>query len=351
MAISLINTSHLRLSLPEPLWLEPEYFEQANADSEHLRSEPDRWKAYLNSLSLSAFEAWAKENLPAATIRAIAPQTAATRHFNRHLNIEGFKTCLITTEHVLDETIRFPESIIQQPELAAHLYVVIEVLEEQQEAVIRGFLRYDELIQQLSRVTQPSASQASDQRLLPLSLWDQEINHLLGYVQYSHPSTVQLPEAAVQPAAAATKESIFTRLSQWLDNALTGEWQSINRLINPQASLAWNARQNTLGTKGGKLLNLGMQIDQHPVALIITVVPEEERIGVNVQVLPTGEDLVLPMGLTVTLRSSADVVLQTVTARAQDNYIQLRPFRGNPGIRFVVEVVLNGVTVSEAFEL
>lgn len=346
MATPLTTPSHLRLSLAETLWLEPEYFEQARADSQCSQNkpqdEPHQWKAYLNSLGLSAFEAWAKEKLPTADVNAIASETAA-----RYLDIEGFKVCLITTEHVLDEVIRFPASIIQQPDRAAHFYVVLEVLEEQQEAVIRGFLRYDELTRQLG-----SAAQLSNQSLLPLSAWDEEINHLLGYVQHSHPSSILSPQVSVQlEKAAASVPSGLTRLSRWLDEALTEGWQSIDLLINPQANLAWSARESASGMKGGKLMNLGMQIDQHRLALIVTVIPEAQKVSVNVQVLPTGEDVVLPQQLTVTLRSNTDKVLQTVAARSHDNYIQLRPFRGKPGIRFTVEVALDDAKVIEAFEL
>lgn len=355
MATPLTSPSHLRLSLAETLWLEPEHFEQARADSQRLQNEAQtelsQWKAYLNSLGLSAFEAWAKEKLPTADVRAIAAKTTASRY----LDIEGFKVCLITTEHVLDEVVRFHRIIAQQPDYVAHFYVVIEVLEEQQEAAIRGFLRYDELIHKLGSISHPS-DRTSEQLLLPLSAWDEEINHLLGYVQHAHPSSILLPEAPVQIEKASTLElpstpSRLTRLSRWLDEALTEGWQSIDRLIDPQANLAWSARENVSGMKGGKLIDLGVQLDRHRVALIVTVIPEAEKVSVNVQILPTGEDSVLPQQLTVTLRSGTGKVLQTVTARAHDNYIQLRPFRGKPGIRFTVEVALDDAKVSEAFEL
>ena len=349
MVTPLTTLSHIRLSLSETLWLEPEHFEQARADSQYSQNEPQnephQWKAYLNSLGLSAFEAWAKEKLPTADVQAIAAETTASRY----LTIEGFKVCLITTEHVLDEVVRFPKSIVRQPDCTAHFYVVLEVLEEQQEIVVRGFLRYDELMGHLSAMPQPL-----EQLLLSLSVWDEEINHLLGYVQYSHPSSIPLSEASAQLEVSTSKPSTassLTRLSQWLDDALTEGWQSIDRLINPQANLAWSARESTSGAKGGKLIDLGVQLDRHRIALIVTVIPEGEKVSVNVQVLPTGEDFVVPPQLTVILRSSADKVLQTVVARAHDNYIQLRPFRGKPGIRFTVEVALDDAKVSEAFEL
>lgn len=341
---------------PEILWIEPEHYERANEQvetaSRHLQRESYQWKAYINSLGLFAFESWAKANLHTADIQPIAGEATVVRY----LNIEGFKICIITTEHVLDEVVQFPESIVCQPSLAAHLYVVLEVLEDQQQVMIRGFLRYDELAARLTLRSQQSTTADSEPCRLPLSLWDEEINHLLSYVQHSHPSCISLPQVIAQEREATTPEattssSTLTRLSQWLEDSLTEGWQTIDRLISPQANLAWNARQNTSGIKGGKLINLGVQLDQHLVALIVTAIPEGEKIGINVQVLPTGDALLLPPHLTVTLRSSADKVLQTVTARAHDNYIQLRPFRGAPGIRFAIEVTLNDVKVNERFEL
>ena len=338
--------------LPEALWIESEYFEQARTKARHLQNESHQWRAYINSLGLSAFRSWVEENLHTDNIQPIEAEFTDIGY----LNIEGFKTCVITTEHVLDETVRFLPSIVWQPELAAHLYVVLEVLEEQQQVTIRGLLCRDELLQHLNLESQHADATASEPYLLPLSLLDEEINHLLSYVQHTHPSSIPMPKAIAQVRETATSKSVtspdmLTCLSQWLDEALTEGWQSIDRLINPEANLARSTRENTLGAKGGKLIDLGVQIDRHLIALIVTAIPEEEKVGVNIQLLPTGGDLALPPGLTVGLRSSADKVLQTVTARAHDSYIQLRPFRGKPGIRFTVEVTLDDVKVSEAFEL
>jgi hypothetical protein len=337
-----MNPSNIRLSLTETLWLESEYFDHARASSSNLADEPQQWKSYLNSLGASAFAAWAKEKLPSVTVWVIADETVT----DSYLEIGGFKICLITTEHVLDEIVRFSSEIVEQSELVAHFYVVLEILEDQHQAFIRGALRYDELVQQLKYV-----SQLSSQYLLPLSFWDAEINHLLAYVQYTHPSAISLPTATAQSLQPSRIEDSLTRLGQWLDESFIEGWQSIDRLINPTANLAWSARKGTSGVKRGKLINLGTQFEQQTVALIVTVMPESARIGVNIQIFPTGEDSVLPRQLTVTLRSSTGKVLQAVTSRAQDNYIQLRPFRGEPGIHFAVEVMLNGVKTSEAFEL
>ena len=351
-----MNTTSLRLLLPEPLWLEPEHFEQANAASCQFGSEPQQWQAYLNTLGRLSFADWLQEKLPDARIRPINSAVVAASYFN----VDGFKLCLIATEHVLDDAIALPKTVIDQPANAAHCYVALEVLEDQEQAEIRGFIRYDELTEKLQQL---APSQSSEYRL-PLSFLDAEINHLMGYVQHSHPSLIPLPTLATQPAEVATSSpmtelmaegaELTTRLSQWLQGTLTEGWQTLDRLINPEANLAWSSRSGDAETseiRGGKLVNLGMQLDRHPIALLVTVVPENEKVNVNIQALPTGEDLFLPPGLKVALVSSTDKVLQEVVSRERDNYIQLRSFKGRAGIHFRIEVTLDDVKVSEAFEL
>ena len=119
-----MNSSSVRLSLTESLWLEPEHFSLAKTFSNRFQGESQQWQAYLNSLGLSAFEVWAREKLPTATVQVESAKTAARTEPNSYLAIEGFSVCLIATEHVLDEVIRFPRSLVEAPDLAAHLYVV-----------------------------------------------------------------------------------------------------------------------------------------------------------------------------------------------------------------------------------
>jgi hypothetical protein len=146
--------------------------------------------------------------------------------------------------------------------------------------------------------------------------------------------------------------AIRTRLSQWLQGVLEEGWQTIDTLVNPEASLALSIRQGAAGAKGGKLINLGMQLGGETVALLVTVVPDaEEKLNIGIQVLPAGGAAVLPSQLTLTLLSGSDKSLQSVQSRGQDNYIQLKSFKGKPGTRFSIEVSLNGTNVKEDFEL
>jgi Protein of unknown function (DUF1822) len=348
-----LNTTNLRLLLPETLWLEPKHFERAKEISDRSNDEPQQWQAYLNALAMLAFESWLKERLPTHY---------QMKHGNHefvngcYLKVGDFQLCVMATEHVLDEIIRVPKLVIEQPDLAAHFYVVVEVLEEQEQAIVRGFLQYNDLIAQANGMGIPKSEEFF---LLPLLVWDAEINHLMVYIQHMNPSATEMPIALAQPTAPSNEaepqhnsSNIRTRLSQWLHGVLDEGWQTVDTLINPEANLAWSTRNTSLGTKSGKLINLGMQLGDQAVILLVTVTPENEgKIGVNVQVLPAKGAQVLPPCLKLALFSALDKISQEVQSRGQDNYIQLKPFKGKPGTNFSVEVSLNNIKVREAFEL
>lgn len=348
MVIHPMRTPNLRLLLPETLWLESEHFEQAREIINRLAPEPQQWQAYLNVLALFTFEAWLQEWLPNHPIYPIAYERSEVSY----LGVGDFKLCLIATEQVLDEVASVPKEAVEHPELAAHFYILLEVLEDQEQVVTRGFWRYDELIAQSNRI---AASQTDGRCLLPLSVLDPELNHLVFYIQYSESSAIPLPTVSTQvmeDLAGTKSDAIRTVLSQWLHGSLDEGWQTIDTLISPTANLAWSARNPSSDPKGGKLINFGVQLGHQTVVLLVTVSPDSEgKIGVNIQVLPTGGEQRLPSQLKLTLLSSRDKILQEIQTRKQDNYIQLRPFKGKPATRFSIEVGLNDIKVREGFEL
>ena len=349
MISSSVHVSDFRLLLPETIWLEPEQFDQARAMSHASRDEVHQWETYLNALARLGFAAWLRVQIPSQAIH----QGTNVVEGAGYLQVGEFKLCLLATEQVLDEVVHIPRSVLAQPALAAHFYVVLEILEEQEQAIVRGFLRYDELM----AAYQPTATDRPEDPVyaLPLVALDIEINHLVTYTQYSTPRAIPLPTVAT-PAVEATLHrevtAIRTRLSQWLQGILTEGWQTIDTLVNPETSLVLSLRQSATGSKGGKLINFGMQLGSETVALLVTVVPEtEDKLSIGIQVLPAGGATVLPPQLTLKLLSKLDEVLQSVQSRGQDNYIQLRSFKGKSGTRFSIELSLNGINVKEDFEL
>lgn len=349
MASYSMDITNLRLLLPESFWLESDHYQLAKEMSDRFNDEKQQWQVYLNALAVLGFEDWLKERFP----------THYPIHHSFHewvdanyLNISEFKVWVTATEHVLDEVVRVPRMVIEQPNLAAHFYVVLEIVEEQEKAIIRGFCQHNNLAEQISST---ALSQVDDFYLLPLSAFDAEINHLITYVQYLEPSAIEVTANSTQTPEVTLESdfsSIRTRLSQWLQGVLDEGWQSIDALINPEENLAWSTRHPLSGAQGGKLINFGMQLGNQAVALLVTVTPDiEGKLGVNIQVLPVAEAQVLPPQLKLTLLSNTDKILQEVCSREHDNYIQLKPFRGRTGTEFSIEVSLNNIRVKEAFEL
>ncbi|GAA6619707.1 DUF1822 family protein [Scytonema sp. NUACC26] len=344
--LSIAPTS-IRLILPESVWLEPEHFHQAiQISNQNNMNEAQKWQFYLNSLGLLGFEEWLNARLPEQPIQK---QTRVIETCAQ-LQLAEFKFCVISTEHLLDEMVSIPEDTIYHPEQVAHFYVLMEVSEEQEEAILRGCLRYDRLV---TYCTSDRLQNGSYQ--LPLSVFDPELNHLLYYYLYLEPSSIPLPVASTEKVSDKILTYLHetsTKLSQWFQGVCDESWKIIDTMLERETNLAFNTRQAQSGIKRAKLIDLGVQLGNQTVALLVNITEEpEEKLGVLIQLHPTNGARVLPSDIKLTLYSKAGKTLQEVTARSQDNFIQLKPFKGEQGKRFSLEVSLEDVKVREYFEL
>lgn len=337
-----------RLLLPEMIWLEPDQIEQAKVLSQQpTLPEMEQWQSYLNALGLLGFEQWLQDRLPDHPITR-SPQSIESVGY---LEMNGFRFCLMAVEHVLDETVRIPQVVIEQSALTAHFYVLNEVSEEQEQVTVRGFCHYDALMHYCDRHPVPVTNGYYQ---LPLDVLDAEPNHLLSYCRLLQPaaftSLIDRPLPADNVLVAMAQ--ITTKLTQWLQNTFDETWQSIDQLIDPENQLSFSLRSLESSVKRGKLINLGVQFGQQAVALVVKVTSETEgKLSVFVQLHPTGETRYLMANLTLSLRSQTGETLQAVTSRSQDNYIQLKRFKGIPGTRFSIVIQLDRDSVEEYFEL
>lgn len=347
----MLNSTDIRLLLTESIWLEAEHFKSAKqisdghrpAKGDRVNNEADKWQTYLNALALLGFEEWLSTRITQQSIK---------RDSNiSYLKVGEFKLCLIATENILDEEVNLAVELVQTPELAAHFYVLLEVLEEQEEVIIRGFLRYDELINYRTRVKlQPRDGFYQ----LPLAEFDPEPNHLLFYSRFLEPTAIPLPvvtETKAEENLVVYLQETTTKLSQWLQGVIDESWQAIDTLLSPEVNLAFSTRSVEVATKRGKLIDLGIQLS-HQIALVVNITEEaEEKISISIQLHPTGKEKYLPRNIKVTLLSKVGNILQQVEARGQDNYIQLKLFKGERGKRFSIEVSLGDLSIRENFEL
>jgi len=205
-------------------------------------------------------------------------------------------------------------------------YVVVQVNESLQEANLLGFIRN------------------VDTELLPLNKL-QPIEALIDRI-------AQLNISPVQP---------LINLSQWLTNQFEDGWQtveSLRELLKSKPAYGFRGgitteetspNQPQLPTKRAKLIDLGIQIAEHPVMLIVDISPEPNtKTSIRLQLHPAGNQIYLPEKVKLTvLDESGDVFLEA-QARSADNYIQLQ-FRGDMQERFSVQISLGDMSFTEHF--
>ncbi len=343
------NSLNFRFLLPEVIWLEPENLLLAKQISSGASSSnfKESWQAYLNSIALLAFEQWLSNHLPNQIVTRDTTFIAKVGN----LNAGEFKYCTIATEHLVDRVVSIPQNAIEQPELTANFYVVLEVLEEEQKVGIRGFVTYNQLNQVRSNLELPMRDGCYQ---IPVSWFDIEPNHLLFYNGYL--SASEFPLAIVETQVNNVNLSEFlqstrTKLSEWLEGKIDTSWQAIDSVSNPELNLAFGSRNIQQGTRRAKIIDLGIQLGNEKVTLLVNVFPEpEDKINVLIQLYPNGKRFLKP-NIKLILLSKAGKKLQEVNSRVQDNYIQLKPFKGEPGKQFSVQINLENLILNESFEL
>jgi hypothetical protein len=212
---------------------------------------------------------------------------------------------------------------------------------------------------------------------IPPEVWSERIGYvavqldsslqeatLLGFTT-TVPESGELPIAQLQaitelPAyiqqIQLAKPSPVQVLSQWFDNLFENGWQSLETLLaTNHHTLALRhghiSQLHENSVKGVKLLDLGLQLENQSLALLIAIAPQSDRqVGtIVVQVHPTARENYLPPDIQLSLLSESGEMLESVQSRHQDNYIQLRRFRGRAGECFTIQVAYGAIAVTEKF--
>lgn len=230
MINSIDTTTSFRQIVPEILWLEPEDFDRAKATSDILETEELQWQVYLTVLALLSFEGWLITKLENCQVNikdSSIFNPRSTQFFDAACNVRvgDFKVCVIATENPADEIVSIPKAAIDLPEFAAHFYIFVEVLEEEEEAIFRGILRRDRLDEyrqsselSFTRHEYKSSDGNSDNNAhnshnlqddwhyeIPLAWFDGEPNHLLFDCRYLDPQNISLPAAAPTPTLSSAQ--------------------------------------------------------------------------------------------------------------------------------------------------
>ena len=169
-------------------------------------------------------------------------------------------------------------------------------------------------------------------------------------------SLAEFPEYLSEIRQNATvSDGVIINLTKWFEGIFEG-WLSTEAIFGNnqnQLAIVRNTPENKeTSVKRAKLFNLGVQLSDRRVVLAIALTQVREgTTSVLVQLYPTEEETYLPPNLQLTMLSQADELLQEVTSRTQDDYIQLKRFKGEIGDRFKIKVNLDETSVTEEFVL
>lgn len=176
--------------------LDPEQITQAVDNSLKIKNQSQQWQIYINTLALLAFKEWLAERADSLTINedectVFQPAIANIIPAVANLQVGEFKVCLLTNDSLGDDQIFVPRAVIDLPEYIAHFYVLIEVLEEQEIAIVLGCLSYQQLMEkQTAANLQPETDWTYQ---IPTSWFAQEPDYLLLNLRCLDPNAITLP--------------------------------------------------------------------------------------------------------------------------------------------------------------
>lgn len=209
--------------------LSPEAIDKSVKLSAQIPHPQRQWQTYLHGLALFGFQSWLAER---DSVIEIEPEKSSL--FNPalsnviegviDLNINNFKIYLITTGSLMDEEVTIPRAVIDLPEFVPHFYVLMEVQEEQEIAVIRGFLPYNRLVELRETVNLQPESDWTYQ--LPLTWFDSSSDRFLLNLRCLSPSAIPLP-AVVRDRVTQLNlmQQQLTRLLPQLHSPQSELWQ------------------------------------------------------------------------------------------------------------------------------
>jgi hypothetical protein len=342
MTNKIIETSEFRLLIPEEIWLEEEDYALAKQLSEIEGTEEQKWQAYINLLGICALERWLKESINNEKVQRIID----TIDTYGYLQQKGFKFCLITQEDFLQEGMVIPKNLINNADYVAHFYVAMEVLEEDESAILRGFISYDKL----SQLSLPTLE--NNNYWLFLDYLDPEPNHMLMTCKYLDPSVIALPQNIVKQVKENVEETIYN-LSQWLEGIFEESLQTFEDLVNAGVMETVRYTPSTVSQIIERFILISFQKEEEQKNVILRLEIEplaDGNIGVKVELRPSKNQRYLPSQIKLMRYSNAGKLKEQKITQPKE-YLKLNPFLVKKGRKFKIEVKLDDISVTKTFEL
>jgi hypothetical protein len=215
--------------------LDSAQYDQAIQISDAIADPDQQWQVYLNTLALFGLEEWLKERAPELQFRsdrAILPQSSGITGAVTNLQLGQFKVCMVAIGSVVDTVISIPCPILDTPALAPQIYIVIEVLEEESQVQIYGYLRADQL--QAHHQTKPLTKKTDQTYSLPFNWFAPDPNALLRDLRCLAPSAVPSFSLTSAPSIQQT----LINAAHWFRNQVEPVLEELSWILSPTPVLA-----------------------------------------------------------------------------------------------------------------
>lgn len=190
-----------------------------------------------------------------------------------------------------------------------------------------------------------NANAARDDLTKPASSQQDAISTLIELLQNSRDRSTQLKIVDllghIAPNNKAAIQALTNLLNHTQDNRTRREASVSLRKIDQSHSKA--------GIRRAKVIDLGLQLKQCQVVLVVTLMPEvQEKTNIHLRVYPVAQQPYLPPDLHLIVLDESEKTLLSVKSRSTDNAVQLE-FKGDPGDFFTVKLVFEHTEVTESF--
>ncbi|UJB73017.1 DUF1822 family protein (plasmid) [Acaryochloris sp. 'Moss Beach'] len=221
--------------------LEETAFTQAQQLSLGCRIPQKQNAIYRQALALAAFAEWLDYRAPRLSLNqehcsVTQPDYGHLVEAVSFLQVGEFKICLLPNLMLTSPEWQLPKAVQDIPELAAHLYILVGIDEEQALATIQGVLRYD----QLHDLTAGLSPDADWNYTLPVdAMAPTKAKDLLVYLHCLDPATIPLPVAdGVVRLERAELTATLTR-HQTDPVAFPWSWEHYAAILTDASLRAW----------------------------------------------------------------------------------------------------------------
>lgn len=150
----------------------------------------------------------------------------------------------------------------------------------------------------------------------------------------------------------------LVNLGQWFEDLFAADWQPANLVLasayrsvdRTEPSDHIETGESETSVRRAKVIDLGIQLADCSVALVVTVKPaDEQNTSVHLRVYPMARSH-LPPNLNLRVIDNKEITFLEAQSRSADDYMQLQ-FTGKQGESFNVQVVLGEASLTENFIL